>query len=206
MRLRRRARGVTLLEFLIALAILEVLVSAVYLLLFAATSEAVDTQVAADLELHSARIASEIEADLREARGVSLPPDGTYSSLTFAGVAGYSPAPPPGVIPECCISWSLSPADPSDPPNSSDDNADGLVDESRIVRSDTFSGLPARSTTDRATGSGLRFTLTRLPGQNGVPGDSDDRILVEVRVTLQGVAHDGRLLTRSSSRIVSVRN
>lgn len=213
-RTRRGDRGYTLLELLIAVAILSV-IGAATARVVSTTTEAYGTgQLATDVETRLGRTLDRIAWELRSCSpGVMLPTPAapfSTSSLTYQKPSGFLGGATNWGSP-CRIEFRLEAGELDD---GADNDGDGLVDEGDVVWV-TNSGLVDESESVGCHGvseflEGEEDNLADdngngLEDEAGLAFDFEGDVLT-IRLTLQKRSPDGTLITRTGETSVKLRN
>lgn len=205
--MKSRRRGVTLVEVIVASAILMGVLGMTYILLHTSTNEYANQSAHVALDDRAREVLADIARELHNAKN---PPTTTLALV--AGDPGYETAVPKAIdLNFTTISrfnyatrqpvygnsirywWELDPAEGSTK-DGKDNNGNGLVDEGVIKKSETFEGKPAVTSVicrDVAY-KGLRFQL----------GDHTVMITLE----LQRRDPKGTLITRRAEMTTDLRN
>ena len=182
MRPNRKTSGFTMLEVMIASAILVIMASAIFSLL-AGSSQFYSTSVSLEhIQEQSRRVVDEIAEELRMADQATLAITTVSGShqIVFRRITGVT-----GGVPQWStnITWNYQ-------TSAVDANGNRIVDEGRVVR--TFNGRAITKCHNVEQGGGLSFTRT---------GD-----VILIRLTLIGTDAKGKLIRTFSETSVSVRN
>jgi len=186
-RLKRMA-GLTLLEVMIASALLTIIVLVLFSILSSSASTYAWGTVHADLNGQARDLLDRLTRELADSSvstfAPSFPKDS--STLTFRRTTGYSAGKltygPP-------ITYSFV-FDPGEADNGIDDNRDGRVDEGRIVRAE----------------GGQSVVLTRNAREGGLSFTQAFGNTVTIRVTLERLDENRKLMTHDRQTTVQVRN
>lgn len=211
--MRRAEAGTTLVDSLISLALLASVLGGVAMFLRSAFRESSATTARALLARRAGAVVERISDELLMAQLTSLSPADAPlgataldfrvpASVSAAGVAWANVA---------RIEWQADPADPAD---GADNDADGAIDEGRVVLRRDF-GLGSERTIVLATGvaallegeaaNALDDNGNGLEDEGGLCFErtADGRVLVRVTLVAQG---NGGLLMHTAAATVSPRN
>ena len=197
---RRKARveGFTLIEIMISTAVLAILIIGIYTALAASQSMYATGVTRQEIQDRVRRALNEISLELRQASsglgaGISFGTAGTGGdeTVTFCMCTGFAAGVPTWSAP---ITIGSIDGD-DDPDNGLDDNNNRMIDERKIVRTQT--GVQNKILADYLKEGSLRFTRNITLGLV-------DR--VQVDLTLQGVDYQGRVIEASGTVILDLRN
>jgi prepilin-type N-terminal cleavage/methylation domain-containing protein len=219
---RTRRSGFSLIEVVIATAILGAVIAMVFMLLISASTQEVNQTTAVQLDTQLRETLNRIAEDIRLSGPtpwvLTDPSTGAPANLIYVSPSVHdtfqpSPAPPQRVYAVSFSWWSGFAATaqfnnsvryywrsaPGETRNNGvDDNRDGYIDDGEVVREVTTPGGTVASVICRnVTNRGLAFEL--LSGAN--PPRS-----VTVSLEVQGHDIKGRLITRQSVTSVGPRN
>lgn len=197
---RRRARveGFTLLEVMISIAVLSILVVGIYSALSASQSMYATGITRQEIQDRVRRALNDIQMELRQSSG------GTGAAITFgtSGTGGDQ-----SVTFCMCTGFAAGVATYGTPitittingdgenDNGADDNNNRMVDERKIVRTQT--GRPTKVIADNVKEGSLIFTRTLTAGLV-------DRIRIDL--TLLGVDARGRVIEATDNVTIDLRN
>jgi prepilin-type N-terminal cleavage/methylation domain-containing protein len=194
----RMKAGFTLIEIMISVAVLAILVTGLYAALSASQTVYTNGVTRQEIQDRVRRALNDISMELRQASA------GTGAAITFgtAGSGGDE-----SVTFSMCTGFTAGAATYGSPvtittingdsenDNGLDDNRNRMVDERKIVRTQT--GVPTKMLADYLKEGTLRFTRTLTAGQV-------DRIQIDM--TLQGVDGKGNIIEASGNVVVDLRN